>query len=223
MRLFARGSKDGHFSHEMISSYLDGALRAKEMEDIDLHLASCDACRQEADELRAVVDVLRAMPTVPAPRSFAIPVPAAQAWSPEPSRPWWSPAPLAGLRAAAVAAAVALAVVFAGDLSGSFGSSPDIPIQVGKTEPAPLITAGSPPGPEISLPLGEDLAVDSGTSAAVDLTNVPLGAVDAQPSLLQDKGFALRLLPLELGLLALTLTLGGFTFFLTRKRRFSPL
>ena len=221
MKLFARSSKDGHFSHEMISSYLDGALRAKEMEGIDLHLASCDACRQQADDLRAVVEVLRAMPTVPAPRSFAIPAPATPGWSPEPSRPWWSPAPLMGLRAAAVAAAVALAVVFAGDLSGSFGSSPDVPIQVGKTEPAPLITAGSPPGPEISLPLGEDLAVDSGTSAAVDLTDVPPGAVDAQPSLIQDKGFALGLWPLELGLLALTLTLGGFTFFL--KRRFSTL
>ena len=217
MKLFVWGLKDGHFSQEMLSSYLDGALRAKEMGQIGLHMASCDVCRQEVDELRAVVGVLRAMPTVPAPRSFAIPVPATSVWSPEPSRSWWSPAPLMGLRAAAVAAAVALAVVFVGDLSGSFGSSPDVPIQVGKTEPAPLITAGSPPGPEKSLPLGEGLAVGSGTSAAVDLTGDALGAVDAQPTLIPDEGFALGLWPLELGLLAVTAVLGGFTFFLWRR------
>ena len=85
------------------------------------------------------------------------------------------------------------------------------------TEPAPLITFGSPPGPEKSLPLGEDMAVDSGMSAALDLTGDSLGAVDAQPSLIQDDGFALGLWPLELGLLALTFALGGFTVFLKRR------
>ncbi|SVD10511.1 uncharacterized protein METZ01_LOCUS363365, partial [marine metagenome] len=136
----------------MISSYLDSALSNKDMEQIDFHIASCDFCAQEIDEFRAVVGVLRAMPTVPAPRNFVIPVPA-RSWIPEPSRSWWSPAPLLGLRAAAAGAAIALAVVFAGDLSGALGSAPDVPIQVGRTEPAPLIISGTPAGAEKSVPV----------------------------------------------------------------------
>lgn len=217
MKLFARSSVDGHISQEIISAYLDDALKAKETSRVDRHMASCAVCVQEADELRTVIGILRAMPTVPAPRSFAIPVPATPAWSPEPSRPWWSPAPLMGLRMAAAGAAIALAVVFAGDLSGGFGSSPDVPIQVGRTEPAPLIISGTPAGAEKSLPLGNDVAVDPGTSAAVEITSDVLGSTDAQPSLIQDDGFALGLWPLELGLLALTLALVGFNFVLRRR------
>ena len=216
MKLFTRGSVDGHIPQEMMSSYLDGALPTKEMGHVDLHMASCDVCVQDADDLRAVIGILRAMPTVPAPRSFAIPVPAA-AWSPEPSRPWWTPAPLMGLRVAAAGAAMALAIVFAGDLSGGFGSSPDVPIQVGRTEPASLITAGTPAGPEKSLPLGEDMVIDPGTSVAVDNTGGTIGSTNPKPSFIQGDGFTLGLWPLELGLLAVTLVLGGFTFFLRRR------
>ena len=151
MKLFARSLVDGHISQEMVSAFLDGALSTKEMSQVDLHMASCEVCVQKADELRSVISVLRAMPTVPAPRSFAIPVPA-RAWVPEPSRPWWSPAPLMGLRAAAAGAAIALAIVLAGDISGGFGSSPDVPIQVGLTEPASPIISGTPAGAEKSLP-----------------------------------------------------------------------
>ena len=112
MKIFVRSSVDGHISEEMVSAFLDGALSTKEMSQVDLHMGLCEVCAQEANELRSVISVLRGMPTVPAPRSFAIPVPA-RAWIPEHSRPWWSPAPLMGLRAAAAGAAIALAIVFA--------------------------------------------------------------------------------------------------------------
>ena len=216
MKFFARRSDASHASQAMISSYLDSALSNKDMEKIEVHIESCDVCSQEIDELRAVVGVLRAMPTVPAPRSFAIPVPA-RSWVPEPSRPWWSPAPLVGLRAAAASAAIALAVVFAGDLSGSFGSSPDVPIQVGRTEPAPLITSGTPAGAEKSLPLGESVSIDLGTSAIVEATDKTSSAPAVQPSLLQDNGSALGLWRLELGLLGVTLILVGYNIYLRRK------
>jgi len=216
MKLFSRSTIDGHISQEMISAYLDDALSAKETEQVDFHMASCDICVLETDELLSVINVLRAMPTVPAPRSFAIPVPV-RAWVPEPSRPWWSPAPLMGLRAAAAGAAIALAIVFAGDISGGLDSSPDVPIQVGKTELAPLIISGTPAGAEASLPLGGAIAVDSGTSAVVEIAETTLGSVDAQPTLVQGDGFALGLWQLELGLLAATLALGGYSIYL-RKR-----
>ena len=216
MKFFARRSDTFHASQTMISSYLDSALSNKDMEKIEFHIVSCDVCSQEIDELRAVVGVLRAMPTVPAPRSFAIPVPA-RSWVPEPSRPWWSPAPLVGLRTAAAGAAIALAVVFAGDLSGSFGSSPDMPIQVGRTEPAPLITSGTPAGAEKSLPLGESGSVDLGTSAVVEVTDKTSSAPAVQPSLVQNNGSALGLWRLELGLLGVTLILVGYNIYLRRK------
>ena len=216
MKFFARRSDASHASQTMISSYLDSALSNKDMEKIESHIVSCDVCSQEVDELRAVVGVLRAMPTVPAPRSFAIPVPA-RSWVPEPSRPWWSPAPLVAFRAAAASAAIALAVVFAGDLSGSFGSSPDVPIQVGKIEPAPLVTSGTPAGAEKSIPLGESASINLGTSAVVEITDKTSGAPVVQPSLVQDNGSALGLWRLELGLLGVTLILVGYNIYLRRK------
>jgi len=110
-----------------------------------------------------------------------------------------------------------LAVVFAGDLSGSFGSSPDVPIQVGKTEPAPLITSGTPAGAEKSIPLGESASIDLGTSAVVEVTDKTSGAPVVQPSLVQDNGSALGLWRLELGLLGVTLILVGYNIYLRRK------
>ncbi|MEE2656732.1 MAG: hypothetical protein VYB71_04005 [Chloroflexota bacterium] len=216
MKFFAQRSNEPHASQAMISSYVDSALSNKDMEQVDFHITSCGFCAQKIDEIRAVVGVLRAMPTVPAPRSFAIPIPA-RSWVPEPSRPWWSPAPLMGLRAAAAGAAIALAVVFAGDLSSGLGSTPDVPIQVGRTEPAPLITSGTPAGAEKSVPLGESASVDPGTSVVVEITDKTFGTSDVQPSsLAQDNGFALGLWRLELGLLAVTLILVGYTIYLRR-------
>ena len=216
MKFFAQRSNESHASQAMISSYVDSALSNKDMEQVDFHIASCGFCAQKIDEIRAVVGVLRAMPTVLAPRSFAIPIPA-RSWVPEPSRPWWSPAPLMGLRAAAAGAAIALAVVFAGDLSSGLGSTSDVPIQVGRTEPAPLITSGTPAGAEKSVPLGESASVDPGTSVVVEITDKTFGTSDVQPSsLAQDNGFALGLWRLELGLLAVTLILVGYTIYLRR-------
>ena len=216
MKFFARRSDEFHASQAMISSYVDSALTDTDMEKIKFHISLCDVCAQEIDEIRAVVGVLRAMPTVPAPRSFAIPVPT-RSWVPEPSRPWWSPAPLVGLRAAAAGAAIALAVVFAGDLSGGLGPTQDVPIQVGRTEPAPLITSGTPAGAEKSLPLGENVSADLGTSFVAEVIGQSSGTSAVQPSVVQDNGFALGLWRLELGLLSVTLILVGYNIYLRRK------
>ena len=216
MKIFSRSSTDGHISKEMMSAYLDDALITKETAQVDFHMSSCDVCVLETDELRSVISVLQTMPTVPAPRSFAIPVPA-RAWVPEPSRAWWSPSPLVGLRAAAAGAAIALAIVLGGDISGGLGSSPDVPIQVGKTEPAILIISGTPAGAEKSLPLGEITAIDPGTSPAISIAENTQGSTEAQPSFAQDGGFALGLWPLELSLLVAILALGGYNLYLRRR------
>ena len=60
------------FGEEELSSYLDGRLSPAESARLEEHLASCEPCVRHLEELRAVVDGLRALPSAPAPRSFAL-------------------------------------------------------------------------------------------------------------------------------------------------------
>ena len=227
MRLFGEGFGDRHCSLETVSSFLDGALREREMQRVESHLASCTDCAQHIEEMRSVVGVLRMMPTVPAPRSFAIPAPA-RVFVAEPARPWWQPAPIAGLRALtmpspmtsvramAAAAALALAVVFAGDVSGIIGT-PEAPVQVGIQDPNPLVGPGNPPGPEQNPILGElpVPAPDAGNAPVVDAPVAEPTAPEA--TLPVHSWYRLELWPLELGLLALTAAMAAFSIILRRR------
>jgi hypothetical protein len=105
MWLFGEGFGDRHCSLEKVSSFLDSALRDREMQRVEAHLASCTDCAQQVEEMKSVVGLLRMMPTEPSPRTFAIPVPA-RVFVAEPARPWWRPAPMVGLRAMVAAAAI---------------------------------------------------------------------------------------------------------------------
>jgi anti-sigma factor RsiW len=60
------------FDEEELSAHVDGRLSPAESARLERHLASCEACRRQLGELRAVVEGLRALPSVPAPRSFAL-------------------------------------------------------------------------------------------------------------------------------------------------------
>jgi len=60
------------FGEEELSAYLDGRLSPAESTRLENHLASCEPCRRHLEELRAVTEGLRALPSVPAPRSFAL-------------------------------------------------------------------------------------------------------------------------------------------------------
>ena len=216
MRLFGGGSGDQHCSLETVSSFLDSVLRDREMLRVETHLASCEACAKQVEEMQAVVGVLRAMPMVAAPRSFAIPVPAAPAYVSSPSRPWWQPAPMVGFRAVAAAAALALAVVFAGDMSGVIGT-PETPIQVGLTETPDFVTDGSPPGPEKSQVLGETPETGVDASPVVDVTGDTTTAPKPAPTLEPGSWFRLELWPLELALLALTAALAAISIAMHRR------
>ena len=149
MWLFGEGFGDRHCSTETVSSFLDGALRQREMRRVESHLATCSDCALHAEDLKAVVGTLRMMPTAPVPRSFAIPAPV-RVFVAAPARPWWQPAPVADFRAMAAAAALALAVVFAGDMSGAIGTA-DAPVMTGLEQPGQLITPGNPVGRRRSL------------------------------------------------------------------------
>lgn len=100
---------------ESLSAYIDGELRASAVERLEAHLAACEGCRLELEQLRATAAALRDLPKAQAPRSFTL--------SPERAagrRPLTgATAPLAlGMRLAAAGVAVALAAVLVVDLGG---------------------------------------------------------------------------------------------------------
>ena len=236
MWLFGEGFGDRHCSLETVSSFLDSALRNREMQRVEAHLASCSNCAQQVEEMKAVVGVLRMMPTEPTPRSFAIPVPA-RVFVAEPSRPWWRPAPtvglramaaaaaipswrpapMVGLRAMAAAAAIALAVVFAGDMTGAIGTA-TAPIQTGNVESSDLVGVGDPPGPERPQILGPAPVPDPAPGDA-GATDIPGTETTPQPdaTLTEHSWFRFELWPLELGLLAITAAMAAISVLLRRR------
>jgi len=52
---------------EWMSDRLDGCLAAGQIAGMDAHLAGCDACRREWEDLRQTVDLIRDLPPVPPP------------------------------------------------------------------------------------------------------------------------------------------------------------
>ena len=59
-------------TREQLTSYLDGELGAKELQELELHLKSCRTCREEYDSLRQTIGLLRQMPEVSSERTFRI-------------------------------------------------------------------------------------------------------------------------------------------------------
>ena len=100
---------------DQLSAYIDGELEASAAERLETHLAACEGCRLELEQLRATAAALRDLPEVQAPRSFTLSPERAAARRPLTG----AAAPLAlGMRLAAVGLAVALAAVFVVDLGG---------------------------------------------------------------------------------------------------------
>lgn len=58
--------------HELLSAYIDGALSDSERAALDSRLQSDDSLRRELDDLTRMVALIRAMPTLTAPRFFAL-------------------------------------------------------------------------------------------------------------------------------------------------------
>jgi len=98
-----------------LSPYIDGRLTASEATALETHLASCEACRRELDELRAAVSVLHDMPQADPPRSFALTPQLLERKTADAARPL--PALGLGMRLVGAGVAVAFAIVLVGDLT----------------------------------------------------------------------------------------------------------
>lgn len=55
-----------------LSAYLDGQISPEERERIEKHLATCPSCREELEQMRRLVLLLRSTPQVAPPRSFTL-------------------------------------------------------------------------------------------------------------------------------------------------------
>lgn len=68
--------KMGKSKHEWVedslSAYLDGELSAQEKASVEEHLEKCRDCSDSLSTLRQTVALLKELPAVPAPRSFAL-------------------------------------------------------------------------------------------------------------------------------------------------------
>jgi tetratricopeptide (TPR) repeat protein len=95
-----------------LDDFVDGALGEREFQELELHLAGCDACRRQERDLRALLEQASALPRELSPSRDLWPGVAARLGPRSAFRfPWRSPA-LSGWLPATLAAAAALAVAF---------------------------------------------------------------------------------------------------------------
>src|SRR5438093_555329 len=89
---------------ELLSPYLDDQVTLPERRTVERHVAECQSCRAELEDLRRVRDILRRLPNRPVPRSFAL--------GPRALRPAALSGTAGGLLRAVTSIAASLIVVF---------------------------------------------------------------------------------------------------------------
>ena len=106
VRLFGRAEQR---RHELLSAYVDGEVTAEEAREVEDLLETSEGARRELAELQATVDLVRGLPELEPPRSFALDAAPEKRWT-----PWWPSVRTTGL-ATSVAAMLLVALV-AGDM-----------------------------------------------------------------------------------------------------------
>ncbi len=126
---------------ELLSAYIDGEVSASETLRVEEHLARCQECRDELASLRATVGLLRRLPELAVPRSFALSE--APQRRPTPTLVWTA-------RLATSVAAVLLVALLLGDIVGLVSQQRSLEDLASRAEvqapaaPAPLATAAQP-------------------------------------------------------------------------------
>lgn len=130
------------FCRGNLSAFIDGQLTGRESERVRRHLDRCQACQRELESLQRTVSLLRSLPRVPAPRSFAIP-----RSTPAPALPFWMrPWAYGALRVASAAAALLLVVA----LTGGALAGPGVDLAAGER----VLRIAAEPSMEAAAPLG---------------------------------------------------------------------
>jgi predicted anti-sigma-YlaC factor YlaD len=92
---------------DLLSAYLDGEITAAVRAQIDAHLQSCGACRDEVAGLARARAAVRSLPMLDPP-------PVAAVATADPSARWWSRRTVAWAAAAAMAAVLGVGVLTGG-------------------------------------------------------------------------------------------------------------
>ena len=152
----------------LLSSYVDGEISDVEARQVEDHLSTCADCRSNLETLRMSVELLRALPVLAPPRSFALDR------VPDFARP--SLAPLWATGMATSLAGILLAVLFLGDAVGVLA-------QTGPADgPSP---AESPAAP--TAPVEEPAAIaapvpEPSPAPALELAAAPALAAELGPA-----------------------------------------
>lgn len=162
-------------TRQRMSEYVDSLLSPSEARAVEGHLAQCEDCRAYFESLQAVVVSLRQLPSVAAPRSFAL----ARQPSPQPLR-LFTP-----LRAATAALAILFLLVVAGRYVGfgQLATAPGAPQrQTASTEAVrPTAIAGQQPqtAPALSETPGESAETKSAPDQAGGFAVAPPSAAES--------------------------------------------
>ena len=106
VRLFGREDRR---REQLLSAYVDGEVTAEEAREVEELLASSEDARRELAELQATVDLVRGLPELELPRSFALDAAPKKRWT-----LWWPSVRMTGL--AASVATMLLVGLVAGDM-----------------------------------------------------------------------------------------------------------
>ena len=106
VRLFGREDRR---REQLLSAYVDGEVTAEEAREVEELLASSKDARRELAELQATVDLVRGLPELELPRSFALDAAPKKRWT-----LWWPSVRMTGL--ATSVATMLLVGLVAGDM-----------------------------------------------------------------------------------------------------------
>ena len=237
VRLFGRPERR---RRELLSAYVDGELTAHESREVEENLAASEDARNELAALQATVDLVRQLPQLDTPRSFALDAAPKKPWT-----LWWPSVRTTGL--ATSVATMLLVGLVAGDMlnvleqarlggddsTGVYEYAPDVPAPAAEAvidapaapEPQAAAMAMEAPQPEVAAASTEEPSPAIQQDAAQDAVIASEEAVVDYYGIddPEDGGVTLPLMQLQIGAAIMVVVLGGATLYAVRRRRKSPL
>ena len=159
VRLFGREDRR---REQLLSAYVDGEVTAEEAREVEELLASSEDARRELAELQATVDLVRGLPELELPRSFALDAAPKKRWT-----LWWPSVRMTGL--ATSVATMLLVGLVAGDMldvleQARFGGDDS---EYASDESAFAAAAAPAPAPESAAAAAMDAPASPEPEAAV--------------------------------------------------------
>ena len=176
-----------HLTHEEITVWLDGECTASEGERVETHLATCAECAHEAEDFRAVKNMLGTLGEAELPRSFVLPAEFAKTVPlASPSKPVGAGAAGSNLRRfepvarlISIAAVLAFLLLGGGQMAGwignDSGSDVDTALQNETDAPASALQDTEQAPARGELREQGDSASTSAESLTTDLAHVDTG------------------------------------------------